>query len=43
VEYAVELKTLDINFGIIAEREEGITIVKVCCLIFQNGSMNDLS
>jgi hypothetical protein len=32
VEYAVELKALDINFGIIAEREEGITIVKVCVL-----------
>ena len=29
VEYAVELKALDINFGITAEREEGFTIVKV--------------
>jgi hypothetical protein len=27
VEYAVELKSLDINFGITAEREEGITVV----------------
>jgi len=30
VEYAVELKAYDIAFGITAEREEGITIVKVC-------------
>ena len=29
VEYAVELKALDINFGITAEREEGFTVVKV--------------
>jgi hypothetical protein len=29
VEYAVELKGYDINFGITAEREEGITVVKV--------------
>lgn len=29
VAYAVELKALDINFGIAAEREEGITVVKV--------------
>ena len=30
VSYAIELKTHDINFAITAEREEGITIVKVC-------------
>ena len=29
VEYAVELKAYDINFGITAERDEGSTIVKV--------------
>ena len=29
VEYAVELKSHDISFGIVAEREEGITIVRV--------------
>lgn len=29
VEYAVELKAYDIEFGITAEREEGVTIVKV--------------
>lgn len=34
VEYSVENKSLDIGFGITAEREQGITIVKVrtCCL-----------
>jgi hypothetical protein len=30
VSYAIELKSYDINFSITAEREEGITIVKVC-------------
>lgn len=30
VEYAVESKFYDISFGITAEREEGVTIVKVC-------------
>jgi len=29
VEYAVELKGYDISFGIKAEREEGVTVVKV--------------
>jgi hypothetical protein len=29
VEYAVESKLFDISFGITAEREEGVTIVKV--------------
>ena len=29
VEYAVELKSYDIAFGIKAEREEGVTVVKV--------------
>ena len=29
VEYAVELKGYDIGFGITAERDEGITVVKV--------------
>ena len=29
VEYAVELKSHDISFGITAERDEGVTIVKV--------------
>jgi hypothetical protein len=29
VQYSVELKSHDIEFGIIAEREEGVTIVKV--------------
>jgi hypothetical protein len=32
VEYAVELQQYDIEFGITAEREEGVTIVKVCCI-----------
>jgi hypothetical protein len=30
VEYAVEMKNYDIGFGITAERDEGVTIVKVC-------------
>lgn len=30
VEYAVESKAYDVGFGVTAEREEGITIVKVC-------------
>jgi hypothetical protein len=38
VEYAVESKFYDISFGITAEREEGVTIVKVRhkmeCLFF---------
>jgi hypothetical protein len=34
VEYAVELKGYDINFGITAEREEGITVVKVGLIAF---------
>jgi hypothetical protein len=29
VEYAVESKDYDVSFGITAEREEGVTIVKV--------------
>jgi hypothetical protein len=32
VAYAVELKAYDINFSITAEREEGVTVVKVRCL-----------
>jgi hypothetical protein len=32
VEYAVENKQYDFSFGITAEREEGITIVKVCAV-----------
>ena len=31
VEYAIESKSYDIGFGVTAEREEGITVVKVCC------------
>ena len=34
ISYAVELKAYDINFTITAEREEGITVVKVCSLCF---------
>ena len=30
VEYAVEIHQHDVSFGITAEREEGVTIVKVC-------------
>jgi len=30
VEYAVENKNYDFAFGITAEREEGVTVVKVC-------------
>ena len=30
VEYAVENKMYDFGFGITAEREEGVTLVKVC-------------
>jgi hypothetical protein len=30
VEYTVETKNYDLAFGITAEREEGITVVKVC-------------
>jgi len=33
VEYAVELKAHDIAFGIKAEREEGVTVVKVRTLL----------
>lgn len=36
VEYTVESKGYDIGFSIIAEREEGVTIVKVCMLSSQN-------
>jgi hypothetical protein len=32
VEYAVEMKNYDIGFGITAERDEGVTIVKVCIM-----------
>jgi len=31
VEYVVELQGMDISFGITAERDEGVTIVKVRC------------
>jgi hypothetical protein len=34
VEYSVENKSLDVGFGITAEREQGVTIVKVCGLLF---------
>lgn len=30
VEYAVEIPGYDVDFSIVAEREEGITVVKVC-------------
>ena len=30
VDYSVENKSLDIGFGITAEREQGVTVVKVC-------------
>lgn len=30
VEYSIESKGYDINFSVVAERDEGITIVKVC-------------
>lgn len=30
VEYSVQVKSYDVGFGITAEREEGITVVKVC-------------
>jgi hypothetical protein len=30
VEYAVEIKAYDIGFGIMAERDEGVTVVRVC-------------
>jgi hypothetical protein len=30
VEYSIETQSYDIIFGIAAEREEGITVVKVC-------------
>jgi hypothetical protein len=33
VEYAVESKLYDISFGITAEREEGVTIVKVSTVL----------
>lgn len=30
VEYKIESKGYDVNFGVVAEREEGVTVVKVC-------------
>ena len=38
VEYSVENKSLDIGFGITAEREQGVTVVKVGADIWKRGS-----
>ena len=37
VDYTVECKDFDVGFGVIAEREEGVTVVKVCvevCILY---------
>ena len=37
VDYTVECKDFDVGFGVIAEREEGVTVVKVCvevCMLY---------